>query len=461
MSLLRDIFDIRRGFYEGGKLRGANNDFHNANAPFEDQASPDRDIMRARARWLHENNGIISGIDNSIKVNAIGSGLKFQSKTADSKVNNTIETLFNEWAKQQNCDITGRLWFGDMQNVILGQRMMDGEILIYPKLTNDKKHPLKIQLIEADRFDGAMFTSANTQDGTTYIDGMEVDTYGKPQKYLLKDGLFKTTKLNASDVIHYFKMTNRATQYRGISEYKQIIIDLRNLAGYLSSTMQSQRARASVAYAIKSGNVAGRIAALGSDKGHDPIFDINGVMVHYLNSGEELQTFDPSIDGAGYKDFIQSCIRLIAVGRQISYELAFRDYSQVNFSSARASLIQDHKRFSTEQAHFARYFLTPIFERWLDANVLAGNIKGLSADFYFRNKEKLCQPRWIAPAREWVDPLKDINAFSKEYEMGMATLEEYAAQRGKDLEEIITQRKKEKEMLEKAGIIQQEGAKSA
>ncbi|MDD2826943.1 MAG: phage portal protein [Sulfurospirillaceae bacterium] len=461
MSLLGDILDIRRGFYEGGKLRGSNNDFYNANAPFEDQASPDRAIMRARARWLHENNGIISGIDNSIKQNAIAGGLKFQSKTGDSALNNLIETLFNEWVKQQNCDITGRLWFGDMQNVILGQRMMDGEILIYPKLTNDKKHPLKIQLIEADRFDGAMFTSANTQDGTTYIDGMEVDNYGKPQKYILKDGLFKTTKLNASEVIHYFKMTNRATQYRGISEYKQIIIDLRNLAGYLSSTIQSQRARASVAYAIETDNVAGRIAGLGSNKGsYDPIYDINGVMVHYLNRGESLKQFDPTIDGAGYKDFIQSCIRLIAVGRQISYELAFRDYSQVNFSSARASLIQDHKRFSTEQAHFARYVLAPIYERWLDANVLAGNIKGISAQAYFSNKKEICQPRWIAPAREWVDPLKDINAFSKEYEMGMATLEEYAAQRGKDLEEILTQRKKEQEMLKNAGIIQ-EGEKSA
>ena len=461
MSFFTDVLDIRRGFYEGGKLRGTNNDFYNANAPFEDQASPDRSVMRARARWLHENNGIISGIDNSIKQNAIGGGLKFQSKTEDSALNNTIETLFGEWAKQQNCDITGRLWFGDMQNIILGQRMMDGEILIYPKLSTDKKNPLKIQLIEADRFDGAMFTNANTQDGTTYIDGMEVDTYGKPQKYILKDGLFKTTKLNASDVLHYFKMTNRATQYRGISEYKQIIIDLRNLAGYLSSTMQSQRARASVAYAIESDNVAGRIAGLGADNQRDPIYDINGVMVHYLNRGEKLTTFDPTIDGAGYKDFVQSCIRLIAVGRQISYELAFRDYSQVNFSSARASLIQDHKRFSTEQAHMARYVLTPIFERWLDANVLAGNIKGISAQAYFTNKEKICQPRWIAPAREWVDPLKDINAFSKEYEMGMATLEEYAAQRGKDLEEIITQRIKEKKMLEDAGIIQQEGAKSA
>ena len=461
MSLVNDLLDIKRGFYEGGKLRGGNNDFHNANAPFEDQASPDRDVMRARARWLHENNGIISGIDSSIKANAIGAGMKFQSKSGDEKLDASIEKYFNEWCSQKNCDITGRLCFGDMQNLILGQRMMDGEILIYPKLMTDKKHPLKIQLIEADRFEGAMFTNANTKDGTTYIDGMEVNTYGKPQKYVLRDGLFNQVRINADDAIHYFKMTNRATQYRGISEYKQIIIDLRNFAGYNTATIQSLRARASVAYAVETNNVSGHMAALGKTQNNDPIFDINGVMVHYLNSGEKMVQLDPTINGAEYKDFMQTCIRLIAVGRQISYELAFRDYSQVNFSSARASLIQDHKRFSTEQAHLANYVLNPLFEKWLDVMVLSGNIKGISSDYYFKNKETVCQPRWIAPAREWVDPLKDINAFKEEYALGIGTLREYAAQRGKDLEEILAQREKENEMLKKAGIIPQEGAKSA
>jgi len=82
--------------------------------------------------------------------------------------------------------------------------------------------------------------------------------------------------------------------------------------------------------------------------------------------------------------------------------------SFVQLLSARASLIQDNKTFAKEQWHFATYVLNPIFEEWLEANVLAGNIKGLSASAYFKDKIKFTQPRWIAPAKEWVDPLKDI-----------------------------------------------------
>lgn len=454
MRLFVDALQIHRGFYEGGKLRGANQDFKNANSPFEYTASPDRDVMRARARWLHENNGIVSGIDHSIKVNSFGNGMRFQSKTDIEAINIAIEKHFTEFMKPINCDITRRQHFYEMHSTIPGQRMMDGEILIHKKMTTDKKHPLKIQLIEADRFDTTYNPKASQYDA---VDGIEVDTFGAPQKYVLNTGLFSNTKVDAEDIIHYFKINNRATQYRGVSEYKQIIIDLRNFAGYQSSTIQALRARSGIAYAIQSDNTAGRINALNKDEeSHDPIYDINGVMVHYLNKGEQIHQFDPTISGTEYGEFVRSCVRMIAVGRKISYELAFRDYSQTNFSSARASLIQDHKTFSNEQWHFTTYVLNPLFESWLDANVIAGNIKGLSASEYFADKSKFCQPRWIAPAREWVDPLKDIKAFKEEYLLGGTTLGEFAAARGKDLEEIIKERQKEKKMLQDAGILTQE-----
>jgi len=148
-------------------------------------------------------------------------------------------------------------------------------------------------------------------------------------------------------------------------------------------------------------------------------------------------------------------VRLIAVARNVSYELAFRDYSEVNFSSARASIIQDHKRFSNEQFHITNYFLKPVFKRWLEANVLAGNIKGLDATRYFSNKSDFT-PWWIPPKREWVDPLKDIKALEKELDIGLTTLKEAAAARGKDIEDLVAERSEEIKMLKDAGIIADE-----
>jgi len=456
MSLFSDMLDIKRSFYEGGKIRGANNDFRNGNAPFEQTASLDRDTLRSRARWLHENNGIVSGIDHSIKVNSFGNGMVFQSKSGLKNIDQQIEKQFSKWIKAENCDITRRQPFYEMHATIPGQRMMDGEVLINKVHTNDKRHPLKLQILEADRF-SASYTMQKQLSENNFVDGIELDSYGAPSKYVIKNGLISDVKVSASDVIHYYKRDNRTSQYRGVSEYKQIIIDLRNLAGYQSTTIQSLRSRSGIGYAIETENMAGRLGQLGRDEEtNDPVYDINGVMVHYLNKGEKIHMFDPTISGSEYGEFINSCVRMIAVGRKVSYELAFRDYTKTNFSSARAALIQDHKTFSYEQFHFVTHVLNPLYESWLDANVLAGNIKGLSTSSYFKNKEKFCQARWIAPAREWVDPLKDIKAFIEEYKLGTATLEDFAASKGKDLAEVIKQREAEEEMLKNAGILQEE-----
>lgn len=457
-SSLRNMFSskLKRGFYEGGKRTGTNQDFWNANSDFENTASPDRDTMRARARWLHENNAIMANIDATIVRNSVGNGFTFQSKCGKENINKQIEALWSEFIKPKNCDVTGRQHFGGIQQLILSQRMCDGEIVIKKHLSKNKSNPFQIQLIEADRFD----TSLSVRSDVNRVDGIEVDAMGAPQNYVFRDGLMSSVKVPSSEVIHYFKMGNRATQYRGLSEYKQAIVDLRNFAGYQTSTLKSARARSSVAYAIETNNVQGHMASMlqGSKEGSDPIYDINGVMVQYLNQGEKLHQYDPAVKGAEYGEFVRACVRLIATARQISYELAFRDYSQVNFSSARASFIQDHKRFSNEQWHIVTYVLNPLFESWLDANVMAGNIKGLGVSAYFINKSDFCQPRWVAPAREWVDPLKDINAIQKEIDMGITTIEEVAAARGKDLEDVIASRVKINKMLKDAGILTKEEA---
>lgn len=460
LDSLKSIFSrgkIKRGFYEGGKRTGTNQDFWNANSDFENTASPDRDTMRARARWLHENNAIMANIDATIVRNSVGNGFTFQSKCGKENIDKQIETLWNAWVQPKNCDVTGRQHFGGIQQLILSQRMCDGEIVIKKHLSKNKNNPFQIQLIEADRFD----TSYAVRSDENRVDGIEVDSLGSPQQYVFRNGLMSSVKVPANEVIHYFKMGNRASQYRGLSEYKQSIVDLRNFAGYQTSTLKSARARASVAYAIETNNVQGHMAQMlnsGSSQDPDPIYDINGVMVHYLNQGEKLHQYDPAVKGTEYGEFVRACVRLIAVARQVSYELAFRDYSQVNFSSARASFIQDHKRFSNEQWHMVTYVFNPLFESWLDANVMAGNIKGLGVSAYFINKSDFCQPRWVAPAREWVDPLKDINAIQKEIDMGITTISEVAAARGKDFEEVVAARVKENEMLKKAGILTKEEA---
>ncbi len=447
MSLLGKFKSIfrkpqKRAFYEGGRITKANRDFWNANSPFETTASPDRDILRARARWLHGNNPIMANIDKTIVNNVIGRGIKLQSKTGSKRVDEEVEKLWQEWEKRDNCDLTGRLNFADLQRLILEQRMVDGEIFIYKKITRDKNFPLKLQLIEADRLN-------KFKTDWNVIDGIEIDEDGRPVKIHIVNGDYDLklsyVAISAEDVINYFK-AERATQYRGISEYKQAIIDIKNFSAFQTATIQAARARANIAYYVKQEVAPGFANSVVNDGDFEKIQEINGVMVHYLRRGEEIGKLDPDVVSGTYGEFVKTVVRMLAVARNVSYELAFRDFSEVNFSSARAAIIQDNKRFDYEQQHIISYTLNPIFETWLDTMVMAGRLKSINPVAYFKNRQKFIKPKWITPAREWVDPLKDMKAIELELALGLTTKSEVIASRGKDFEEVLLQKKREKEL---------------
>jgi len=430
------LLSKKRSFYEGGKKTLANRDFWNANNPFEETASVDRDTLRARARWLHENNPIMSNIDKAIINNVIGKGIGLQSKTGNKKIDDLIEKRFKAWSHR--CDITNRLSFADIQRIILETRMVDGEIFIYKKITDDG---LKLQLIEADSLDS--FKGTN---------GITLDANGIPKTYHFKVEN-KSIDVPSEYIINYCKI-ERATQFRGISEYKQAILDIKNFSAYQSATVKNARANAEIAYTIESERDSG-VFGHGQTENREEIQEINGLMVYYLRQGEKATKHKNDM-GSGYSDFVTTTVRMISTARNISYELAFRDYSRVNFASARASLIQDNKRFDYEQEHLTNYLLNDIFATWIEVDVMRGKLE-LNLTKCLKDKEQFIAPRWSYPKREWVNPQQDMKAIEKEIELNLTTMTDLAHERGLDFEEVLATKQKEQELLTKYQLQNKEG----
>lgn len=427
------ITNKKRSFYQGGKKTQQNRDFYNATSPFETTATLDRDTMRGRARWLYSNNPIMSNIDESLLNNIIGNGIGLQAKTGVKKIDDAIEKRWKQWCKK--CDITKRINFNDLQRVILLSRMVDGEIFIYKKIVNQE---LVLQVIEADSLD--TMSSDN---------GIEIDENGTPVNYIFRDKNNKSTKVKAENIINYFKM-ERVTQYRGVSEYKQAILDIKNFSAYQTATVASQRANAEIAYTVETERTPGDFN-INSDSGEE-LEDINGLMVYYLRAGEKVEKHDNKPQGSGYSDFITNSVRMIASARKISYELAFKDYSKVNFASSRASLIEDNKRFDNEQTHFVDYVLEDIYLEWLEIEIMNQSIP-ITAKQWAKDKEKYQAHRWSFPKRQWVDPLKSIKATDLAIKLNQTTETAECASAGEDYEEILATKKKEKELREKYGIL--------
>jgi lambda family phage portal protein len=430
MSSLHSRITNKRGFYEAGKKTKANQDFWNANQDFEQTAYPDRDVMRARARWLSANNAIMDNIDNAIINNVVGKGVELQMGTSRKNFNRMVERRFKVWMKAKNCDLTKRHNFKTMQRLLIKSRMVDGEVFIYMAIVDRK---LKLQLLEPDILDTAR------PDG-----GIELNSNNEIVFYHFYDASGKRFKKPASDIINFY-IPERPTQYRGVTEYKSAVIDIKNFSAFQSATIQAMRARANIAYVVKQD---GKPNHLGADISKQTQ-TVNGITVQYLKRGESIEKLDPDSAPTDYTQFSESTIRLIATARKISYELAFRDYSKVNFASSRASLLQDHKRFDAEQDHLTDYFLDIIFERWFDIEVMSGRIK---APKYEDDPEQYLEHRWVMPKRDLVDPLKEITAIEKAIDLNLTTETDEALARGYRYEDILLKKQAEMEMRKKYGI---------
>ena len=437
----------KREFYEGAKKTAANRDFWNANAPFEQTARGERDTLRARARWLSENNAIMHNIDNSILNNTIGTGITVQMRLKSKSRNEKIEEAFNRWASSPNVDVMKALNWYDMQRVILKNRMVDGEIFIY--MIPDEKG-LRLQLIEPDALDTA-------KPG----EGIERDEYGAPIRYWFRQmdprGFYSSDSVSvpAEYIVHYFRKL-RPTQARGVSDYRQAILDIKNFSAFTSATIKGARARASIGYIVNSETAVGSPGfPTGTDTDYEnglgPIQQIGDVDVFYLRPGESLVKTAPGSSDTEYNNFSEVVIRLIATARSVSYELAFKDFSKVNYSSSRASLMQDYKMFDEEQALFTKTVYDRVFNMWLQIEIMSGRLNLPLAKF-LRDPDQFAKKRYIYPKRTLIDPLKEALAFEKEVELNMLTQSELAQRNGQDFEEIIAKKAEEIEILKQYGL---------
>lgn len=71
---------------------------------------------------------------------------------------------------------------------------------------------------------------------------------------------------------------------------------------------------------------------------------------------------------------------------------------------------------------------------------------------YFSNRELYLECQWIAKGISWIDPAKEARANRTAMISYQTTLEEVAAEQGKDWREILEQRAKEEKLMKELGL---------
>jgi hypothetical protein len=136
-------------------------------------------------------------------------------------------------------------------------------------------------------------------------------------------------------------------------------------------------------------------------------------------------------------DSLRAFLRVIGLPLGMPLELVLLDWSQTNYSSARAALEQAWVGFRAWQSILVEQFLAPVLawqlERWVTDRKLPAPPEGLAG----------VKSSWIAPSFPWLDQLKEAQAWASKLDRGMETHARSIKSLGLDPDQVLEQREKE------------------
>jgi len=444
--------------YEAGEINRFNDDWTPINADTENSDRTQRDIIKARARYLEQNSDIAAAAVDAIVRNVIGTGIKPQARTADDSLNREIERLWMEWTRPENCDVTEQQNFYELQSMLLRRQIYDGEIFVKKIYTRKHKRaggvPFKLQVIKSDLLNQYQLYAPKT--GNVIRSGVELDDKLKPLAYWIDkkspDGyiLYDPDRVPAEQVIHLWRRS-QPDQIRGMSYLAPIIKRIKDTQDYLDAETMAARIAACFSIFVKTetGSPLGRMGTKRDAEGK-PLQRIRPGMITHLAPGESIETANPSRGMTNARDFVGVQQRLAGAGMGLSYELMSRDFTKSSFSAARQGMLEDQKTFKPMQDYFAVHFCQPVYEEFMDAAVLSGR---LEIPDYWASRAQYVAADWIRPGTSWIDPQKEVTADISAIQNGGKTLAQWCAERGYDWREQLQQMALEKETAEKLGLI--------
>ncbi|WP_199797603.1 phage portal protein [Pseudazoarcus pumilus] len=450
---------------------------------------PDLESLIGRSRDLARNNGLMASGMQTMRDNIVGAVLKL-SASPDYRLlgwdreqarewGNITEAKFRSWAERPDeCDAARTLNLLGIAVRGLSDAMLNGDGLGLPLWVPraGARWNTRIMLVESDR----LSTPIGMESRENIRGGIEFDQFGAPTHYhVLKrhpgdalmglagviagsrvmewDRIPAFTPWGRRRVIHLHDK-ERTGQSRGKPIVAAVMREFKMAGDYASNELKASVANSLVAAFLESdlGESAGvlfgedpRGAWAESVKQTKRMRKLEGAAVIPLPAGARLSSFTPSRPNAAFEAFMLASLRHIAAGLNIPYELLVKDFSQTNYSSARAALLEAWRYFNGRRRWLVDYWLRPIYELWLEEAVNAGEI---DAPGFYDNRYAYSRCRFIFGGRGWVDPVKEAQASVLRMAAGLSTLEQECAEQGLDYEDVLDQRAVEQRLRAERGL---------
>jgi lambda family phage portal protein len=454
----------------------------------------DKPMIDARSRDMVRNDGYALGAVASHRDSIVGGQYvlnaqpDFEAMGADEawaeEFQRVVESKFSLWAESQDNwpDAARRNNFTGLVRLAVAGSVLTGEVLGTAEWLRSeaerRPYSTAIQMIDPDR----LSNPRNQSDTATLRRGIKRDKYGAALSYFFRsrhpsenymDGdqwTWKEVKARKPwgrlQVIHIFEAL-RPDQSRGVADMAAALKQMKMTSKFSDVVLQNAVLNATYAATIESelpneviweqmgagdgSAITTFLNQLAEYGGGSKALHLDGIKIPHLFPGTKLNfTRATAPEGVG-DAFEQSLLRKIAASLGLSYEEFSRDYSQSNYSSARASMLHTWKSMQAKKKMIADRFATNVYSLWLEEAINKGEIplpKGAGPAFFYEglNKEALTRCEWIGAARGQIDEAKETQAALDRIAGGLSTYEDEIGRTGKDFRRVFRQRAREEKM---------------
>lgn len=437
----------------------------------------DRDQAVSRARDLARNDGVASSAvarrlnsavgfrwDLSSKPNARALGVTHE---VARELGAAIESAWEQYAYGVHflADAERTLTFGQLLRLSAAHVFQDGEAFGLVEYANDEptRFRTRLRIVDPDR----VSNPHGLPDSPTLVRGIEKNRANVPVRYWIREGhptdvgavpsmtwnpwSRYSTPYGRPQVLHAFDKL-RAGQSRGVTRFVSVIKSFRALSRFTEATLEAATINALFVAFVKSNAGPSAVSESfsaedcgdwnGEREAHyrDNPLELDGVQMPLLAPDDEVQMLTSSRDVGGFDAFTRSILRLIAAALGVTYEELSMDFSQTNYSSARAALLIAWNETLALKGLIEAQIAWPFLFAWLDEAFDNGTLTvPAGAPEFVDMPDAYLEGLWRGPARGYIDQTKEIAAAAARIEAGISTLEDEAAEQGKDWRVILEQ----------------------
>lgn len=448
--------------YAGGRLTRLTQDWVMQPLSADQELKWNLRAIRARARELVRDNPYAKRFIHLFAANVVGPhGIRLECdvrkvETGDphAAMNDQVEQAWEDWSRCECCSVDQRFSFEELQRLMAKSLPQDGEVLIrlVPYFKND--YAFAIQLLDPDQLDWLLNRPRGTNGENEIRMGVELDEWGAPVAYHIwsshpseyeYDTARERLRIPADQIIHAF-VAHRVGQHRGVSWFHPIMLSLKMYDGYQEAELVAARTAAATCFTIETDPSAVVDDANAPGAGERIEFEIEPGLARELDPGKKMTMLSPTHPVNAFEPFSKAVLKSIAAGLGVTYASLTADLSEANYSSLRAGLLPERDEWRSIQRFFIEHIHRRIYEAWLPMAVLMGKVTPGR-----RDPTALRDVNWLPRGWEWIDPDNEMRAHALAIDYGLESRSEIVAEKGKEVEDVLTKLGEEQKLAVQAG----------